>query len=373
MQVAEIAGAERHLLELLPSLLDRGWQIRFWGFTIHERSSFADALAAAGIPTHVERVARLRSLRVAAALRREIAATSPSIVHSHLFYADVQTQIALLGRRTPSVRTIHVTPPTVGVGIARWPFTIAGFLADKTIAVSGFAADEARRLHLSPSSRILAIPHGIRADRWCTTEAERERSREALGVSDHQIVVVCTSRLFAGKGHGTLIRAVAQARNEKIVLVIAGDGPERSALEALARRELPERSYRFCAFVSDVRELLAGSDIFVLPTDRTLGEAFGVSLLEAMAAGLPAVVSDLPALREVVGGSGSALMAEPDDASAFASRLTTLAEDPELRRRMGAIAATRARTLYGHDAMVAATENLYRDLLGHAASRAGSG
>jgi L-malate glycosyltransferase len=116
-------------------------------------------------------------------------------------------------------------------------------------------------------------------------------------------------------------------------------------------------------FVRDVRALFAASDIVVFPTMPALSEGFGLAALEAGAAGLPVVASNVGALPEVVIHLRTGIVIPPGDRDALADALVRLSRDPCLRRYLGHTGANRARTLFGIDAMVARTLEVYREVL----------
>jgi glycosyltransferase involved in cell wall biosynthesis len=366
MQSAGIGGAERHLLALLPALRARGWDARFWGFMTAGRSVFADALAAKGVPVDVVHAGRNRSLRVTRALRRRIKTLRPQIVHSHLFYGDVQAQLAVLGQSVRSVRTIHVGPEFIPAGLPRRAYGWAGSRADRTITVSDHMAALAPQLGFSPADRVRVVRYGIDPSSWAPTPQERRRARSELSVRDTDVVVACTSRLIAGKGQDTLIRAFAIARrtHPELHLVIAGTGPEEDRLHALAHELLPDGSFRFTGFLPDARGVVWASDIFVLPTHEDLGEGFGIAALEAAAADVPVIASDHAPLRELFASGQTGLIVRPGDADDLAKSLLALAGDPALRERLASAAVERVRAGFTETAMVDATESVYRELLG---------
>jgi glycosyltransferase involved in cell wall biosynthesis len=367
MQSAGIGGAERHLLAILPALRALGWDMRFWGFTTAGGSEFANALAAAGIPVDLVHVGRMRSLRVTRELRRRVRALGPRIVHSHLFYADVHTQLALLGTGVRSVRTIHVGPEFIPAGLPRRVYGWAGSRADRTITVSEHMARLAPQLGFAPAERLRVVRYGIDPVAWGPTDDARASARGEFGVRDTDVVVACTSRLIAGKGQDTLIRAfeVARRSNTNMHLLVAGTGPEEERLRQLARDLLPPGSYRFTGFVPDVRRVVWASDIFVLPTHAELGEGFGIAALEAAAGHVAIIASDHAPLRELIEPETTGVIVAPGVTDELARALTHLANDDGLRARLADAATERVCAGFTHASTVAATDAVYRELVEH--------
>jgi glycosyltransferase involved in cell wall biosynthesis len=350
---------------MLPALRRLGWDARFWGFLTSDHSSFAAALQEAGVPVSLTRVPTLRSPLVIRSLRSEIRHVSADIVHTHLFYGDVHGQLAQLGTRAQSVRTIHGGPSTIGRRASRWAFAMAGLLADRTIAVSQSIADMVSKMRFAPPSRIRVVRHGINVSAWASTQNRRTEARRRLGLGFDDLLISCTSRLIEGKGQDTLIHALAVAlrSDPRLTLVVAGTGPDEDRLHLLAREMLPASSYRFVGFKHDLRPVLWASDIYVLPTHRNLDEAFGLTALEAMASGVPVIASDLPALRELVGPTPAGKLVAPGDVRALSDALERLASSATERSRLSLASAERA-SRFTTERMVQETLGVYRELLG---------
>jgi len=143
-------------------------------------------------------------------------------------------------------------------------------------------------------------------------------------------------RLAAVKGLPVLFEAIAQIRNDRpdILLTIAGDGPDRAALETTARSLGIAENLRFLGYQSQtqVRQLLAETDVFVM---SSFAEGVPVVLMEAMAAGVPVVATRIAGIPELVEDGVSGFLVPPGDAQSLAERIGALLEDDELRNRFG--------------------------------------
>jgi glycosyltransferase involved in cell wall biosynthesis len=170
---------------------------------------------------------------------------------------------------------------------------------------------------------------------------------------------VIVARLDRLKGHDVLLKALAWMK-EDAELLIVGDGPERGALEVLAAELGVQDRVRFAGFRKDVPDLLAASDFFVLPS-RT--EGLPLSVLEAMAHGLPSIATPVGGVPEALNGEECGILVPVDDVHRLAAVMGTLVGDPQLRRRLGAAAETRVRKHFSFAAMTDAYDSLYRRLL----------
>jgi glycosyltransferase involved in cell wall biosynthesis len=174
-------------------------------------------------------------------------------------------------------------------------------------------------------------------------------------------VIGTIAGLRAVKNLPRLVRAFAAMNMKNARLVIVGEGPESEAIVAEARRCGVADRLVLPGFLADAALYAARFDIFALSSDS---EQFPISLVEAMAAGLPAVataVGDVPAM---VSADNRPLIVSPTDEAAFAAALDTLVERPDLRRSIGRANRERAAAEYDEQAMIARYARLYGEALG---------
>ena len=183
---------------------------------------------------------------------------------------------------------------------------------------------------------------------------------------DRLSVIGCVAVLQERKGHRFLLEAVAllKARGVKLRCLLAGEGPERQALEELTARLGLEREVNFLGFVADTPAFLAGIDIFVLPS---LYEGLGVAALEAMAAGKPVVASRAGGLVEAICDGITGLLVPPGDGPALGEAVARLIENHALALALGQRAALRVREDFTLEQMAARNEDYYYELLGSGA------
>jgi glycosyltransferase involved in cell wall biosynthesis len=143
------------------------------------------------------------------------------------------------------------------------------------------------------------------------------------------------------------------------VLLVAGDGPTRVAVEAQAARTCPEGSIRFLGARQDADALLAAADVVVLSTDW---EGMPISLLEAMSAGVPVVATAVGGIVETLGPA--ARLVEPGSTASLATALTELLTDPEARRARGVRGRDLVATRFPVDRMVDGHDAVIREALG---------
>jgi glycosyltransferase involved in cell wall biosynthesis len=182
-----------------------------------------------------------------------------------------------------------------------------------------------------------------------------------LGAADDDVLLGYVGRLVPIKRVDVIIRAVAELSRCDIDLKVAivGDGMSREGLERLAAGlEVADR-ITFTGYVRDIRSILAACDIAILSSDN---EGTPVSLIEAAAAGVPAVSTAVGGVPEVV-GSQTGILVPRGDAHAFAAAVAQLATNPDLRARMAHHARAHATSRFRAERLTSDMESLYQELL----------
>ena len=210
---------------------------------------------------------------------------------------------------------------------------------------------------VASARRVAVIPFGVPIDRYRTLDAPRRARAEAMAASTPGPRVLFVGRLVYYKGVDVLLRAMTRSPG---TLVLVGEGPLEGELRALADGLGLRERVVFAGRVpdEDLPAYYRTADVFVLPSvART--EAFGVVQVEAMAAGLPVVSTNLPTGVPWVNQDGvSGLVVPPSDPRALGDAIASLLNDEGLRRRLGQNAAARAEAKFSRDRMVASFRNV---------------
>ena len=207
--------------------------------------------------------------------------------------------------------------------------------------------------------KVERIPNGIALDRFgraCAADAIPGLERRP-----DEIVIGTVAGLRAVKNLPRLVRAVAAMGNRNIRLVIVGEGPATEQIASEARRCGIAQRLIMPGFLADPASFLGLMDIFALSSDS---EQFPVSLIEAMAAGLPAVTTAVGDIISIVSADNRPLIVAPEDEAAFAAALDTLAQRPDLRRSIGRANCEKARAEFDESEMIARYARLYGEAVG---------
>jgi len=217
---------------------------------------------------------------------------------------------------------------------------------DSEIAVSEFVRGVlVRRRHVEP---LLCIENGVDLERFRPASVDPARAR-----SD-ELVVGCAARLVPGKGVADLLRGLALVPgSERVVVQVAGEGPERPALEALAAALGLDERARFLGYVPDMPAFWRSCDVASVPT-RELVESFSIAAVEAMACAIPVIASRRGALPDVVVDGVTGTLVDAGDVDGLGAAIGAYASDPALRQAHGAAARERCEELYGIERTAAA-------------------
>jgi len=301
---------------------------------------------------------------IGARIAQLAAAHQATVIHSHHYSPFVYGRIAsLLNRRLSHVFTEHGrlsdAPPTAKRRIANAVLT----------RFSGpvFAVSAALRAHMIdegfPAASVGVIHNGIDPGH-CPAAAERRTARLLLGVETDAFLIGTAARLDPVKDLPTLLAALAQARSRgaALKLVIIGDGDERAGLEAIVRERQLQGVVQILGYRADVRRLLPALDLYV---NSSISEGISLTILEAMAAGLPVVATSVGGTPEVVVHDVTGLLVAARSPDAMANAMVELAESPERRRAFATAGRSRVEASFTIDRMVADYAREYHRLERH--------
>jgi glycosyltransferase involved in cell wall biosynthesis len=359
-----IGGMERCAINLSKAFTARGWSVRSvfletprtadllaWG-RLHGFAAESSAALLSYYDPHT--IAKML------ALRRLVAESRADIVHLHggsnfLSLKDVLA-LRLSGRRA-CVASIHSAEPWhSGNARERRKTRLAAAMCDALIVHS----DAARAVLLGagvPARKVHLAPLGVDLP---SRMPSRDAARARLGIPASSFVVTTNTRLVPHKGVADLIEAVVRTHDPQrsVVLQIAGDGPERMALEALAVKRLPGRA-RFLGHVADHADLYAASDLFAMPT-HDARESFGIVFVEAALHGVPSIGTRVGGIPEAIVDGVTGLLVPPRAPEKLAAAIDRLRSDAALRARLGLAASDRARERFTVDRMTDRYEEIYR-------------
>lgn len=357
----DTGGAKTHVHSLLQNL-SRGMDITLVCF---RDGPFAREAAELGIETRVCSGGFFSALRE---VRRMIAEEGFELVHTHGSRANLAGAILRSTCGRPVVSTIHsdYRLDYMGRPLAAATYGVLNVLALRRIKYHVGVSDAMRDLLISrrfPRETTFAIYNGLDFSR----EPKRHDraafcARVGANVAPGDIVVGAAARLDPVKDLATLVRGFAAARegHPELKLIIAGEGPERPALEALAEELGVRGAVTLAGWLDDMEEFYSALDINTL---SSLSETFPYALTEGAAYRLPTVASAVGGIPRLIEDGKTGFLFAPGDWEKLGARLAQLASDPGLRERLGAAVHERAAREFSVEATCREQRAVYEEIL----------
>jgi glycosyltransferase involved in cell wall biosynthesis len=311
------------------------------------------------------------TLVAAARVARLVRRRAVDVVHVHSGPDRKVGQLAALATGVPVVGHLHAPWPhlapmcgdDVGSLTRGWSHSKAALrrrVERRTCARYIAVGDEVACFHRGlVDGGIVTVPNGVDLRRFTVPTASARRSARAdLGLGADSRVIVSVGRLVDGKGHADLVRALSWLPGVHLVLV--GDGARRAAIEHHASALGVGDRLLMVGHQPDVRPLLGLADAFVLASST---EGLPMSVLEAMATGLPVVAYDIDALRSIVTEGATGHLVPHGDEQALASSLERLLDEPERRASMAVAARSEVEHRYDARLMTRSVESVYEAVL----------
>ena len=326
-------------------------------------NNWITAARAQGVDIHVIDELFRFDTKVIAELRRIVAEQSPDIIQTHGVKSHFLIKLAGLGKRYPWIAYHHGYTTTNlkmrgynklnlwTLPSATRVITVCRAFANQ-LSLAGVRADRINVCHNS-----VVVPRNISRD-------EQKDLRRQLGIIDAELVVLSVGRLSKEKGHHDLVSAIALLRQAdpelNFKLVIVGEGPERPQLEKAIQANGLDDFVTFAGQIHDVAPYYAIADTLALPSHS---EGSPNVVLEAMAAQVPIVATDVGGVPEIATDEEHALLVPARNPKSFAEALHRLLTTPALARKLSVNARARAEKDFSREAYARSLIGIYRELL----------
>ncbi|MFT6556361.1 glycosyltransferase [Sneathiella sp.] len=367
----DIGGVPDHIMTLLDGMSD-GMNVTLITDSLHPEHQ--NAIEAKGIKIIFLPMSRLLDIRAdikaLRQLRHILKEGGFDILHTHMSKAALLGAIiGTLSRDLIVVNTAHnlgfIAMPQRWKKLVFWAYDkiISALGIDATITVSQRVADAVIHAGILPRNRVFVIPNGIRLQSFSSRAAEDSSFRqEIIGNEGSGKIIICVARLVWFKGIETLIDAFALvAKNHPDAhLAVVGSGELEESLRAQTRQLSLEKHVHFCGERRDVPALLTASDLFVL---SSVSEGLPISLLEAMAARLPIVATDVGGVSEMIIAGKTGRIVPAAEPHSLAQHISDLLANPDLCHQYGEAGFDLLNEKFSQQAMVAQTEILYQNLV----------
>jgi len=292
-------------------------------------------------------------------LHRVLTEYQPDVVHTHLQVLRYALPTMLLLGNAKLLHTVHnlaereIEPPARVVHRYAFSHGVIPIAVGEEVAVS------MKRLYGIAQCKVIA--NCIPTSTYASPGVSRRQWRAQEGFAEDDVLFVCVARFARQKNHALLVKAFAQvcARHPNARLLLVGDGVLRNDLETQVNGIGLASRVRFLGLRADIPEVLAACDVFVLSSEF---EGNPLSVLEAMAAGLPTISTAVGGVPSLLEKGTSGILVHSGDAEGFSKAMESLLLNGNLRQSMGVAAARRARERFDVANMVRAYEAVYESL-----------
>lgn len=331
--------------------------------TMHGRGIYWHRLAQAGVKVHSLSPHKFLPAYLASIPWR-IFADRPDILHCHLIPSNIIAKPlgALLG--VPVIINHDHTNDTrradsrLLLGLDRFSNRFASHI----VAVSASCRDFLITRESIPPQDVTLVPNAIDLRRFSPGVLQRDEVRAQLGLPAGSRIVAGVGRLNPQKNFALFLDIAAQLapRFPDLHFLLAGDGPEEKMLREKAAALGIAHRVLFSGYVADTRQVYLAADVLLMPSRY---EGLPMTLLEAMAMGLPVVASKLDGIAEVIGDGDEGFLVSPQDAALFVERTAALLADAELASRIAKNARAKIEARFSVERMSSAVEDIYNRFL----------
>jgi glycosyltransferase involved in cell wall biosynthesis len=357
-----IAGAERHLITMLPELDRQSFDICVIILTEPKKpvDQLLITLQQTGIKSERMIINGHADLYLVFRLARRLRDLDPCVVHTHLLHADLYGTVAARMAGIPAIiSSRHNDDPFR----ARWPLSflirIINRYTNRFIAISERVRAFTVKTEKVPVSVVDTVYYGLAVD----TEYNRHviDARDEFGLLKGPLLV-CAARLTEQKGHKWLLRAFRSVVDQlpETSLLLLGDGPLREHLEDTVVNLDLVKNVRFAGWRTDVMSILPSTDLFVLASEW---EGFGLAILEAMSFSLPIIATKVGGIPEVVLDGETGWLVKARDSDALAGSILAAVSSPHKMLQCGQRGRLRVQDTFSVQKMIFDTEKIYNLLL----------
>jgi len=283
------------------------------------------------------------------------------VLHSHLFGPITGSCFATLLARIPHLGTIHDTYTIEEKRNRAYLLRLASIIGTKLVTVSEDMRDylcNSIRYKKFSKNDFNVVLNGVDLNTY--SQLRDDKLRSDLQLSSTDIVFICVGRLAKIKRHDILIKAFSKLHSKnKVKLLIVGDGPDRDRIEKLIIKLGLNKQVRMLGFRSDIPKLLALSDCFVLSSQS---EGLSYSIAEAMASGLPLVVTDVGGNKELVVNEQCGYLVPPNEPDLFAEKMQQIIDDDSKRKEFSLKAKKIAQEKFSINTMINKYIDIYRKM-----------
>jgi glycosyltransferase involved in cell wall biosynthesis len=372
-----VGGAEALVVPFARKLDKQRFQLTVCALSTISGNPIEQRLQADGTRVITLGASDLRDRKAFRRLKELVTAEGIDLIHAHLTYSAIWSAFLSRATKIPSVVSLHVAPEATRALQTTWRQKLLTSVRDRLMRFVTrrwssrviMVSEALREIYAGGGgmarSSIRVVRNGIELERF---KRDRDETRSRLS-RDFEIptgtpIVIAVSVLREGKGIEVLIEAAQRVQGA--IFLIVGDGPKADEWRELTKEYGVTDRIRWAGYRTDVDNFLAGCDVFAHPS---LSDAFPTVLLEAMAAGLPVVASDVGGIPEIVEPGETGVLVPAGDASRLAAAIQDLLSDRRRARDMGDRGRLVAEQKFSTEAWIDRLVAVYAEVLAEEESR----
>jgi glycosyltransferase involved in cell wall biosynthesis len=363
MSSMPMRGMERNVVAVLPYLKAQGLDIRFCTLSTRRDSALVQDFEKTGVERFDLGAKRLLDRQAWKKFAKMLKQEKIDIIHAQDQDTILMAGFAHWRLKAKTVMSRHVLVELAG----NWRRKMRRDLVlntarrrmDKVVAVSEAVRQDFANLANVPLDKIITIYNGLDVDKF-DIRSRRQEKRLEMGWADNEQIVIMVAALTEGKGHDLLIKAIPQVKAAvpNVRIMLAGKGSQTDSIKALAEPYMD--MVEFLGERNDIPELLVASDVLV---QTSWAEALPTALMEAGAASLPVVATDVGGSAEIVVNCETGYIVPKGDADAIAQRLADVLNQPDSAALMGQKARQRIVDQFSLEQQAKQTIALYERII----------
>ncbi|MCC4722358.1 glycosyltransferase family 4 protein [Salinicoccus sp. RF5] len=280
---------------------------------------------------------KLNNIKTYHNLKKIINSNDYDIIHCHTPMGGVLTRLAAQNarkRNTEVIYTAHGFHFFKGSSIINWLtyYPVEFWLSRYTDLLITINKEDFKTSRKFKAKKIEYIPGvGIDTTEFKKKSIDEKKKRKEININENQFMILSVGELNKNKNHEVIIRAIATLNNNNIVYVLCGEGPKEKELRDLAEHLGISKNVIFLGFRNDIPELCKIANLFAFPSYR---EGLSLSLMEAMASGLPVICSDIRGNKDLINDGINGYLSNPRDVNGFANSIDKIMNNKVISKSM---------------------------------------
>ena len=350
-----LGGTEKHVIALASGLRDRGYETGI--VCLFEEGALAGEVRSQGIPLICLNIPPRWGLRTMTALFRFVRSTPIDILHTYLFGFHLFAGLPARLLKVPVILSSRREIADWKKGRHRLVENWGNRFVDRVICCSEAARRWTMQTEKIRPVKLATIYNGVDTQR-CKASREKSAVRSSLEIPPNAPLIGTVANFSPAKGYPTLLAAAGEILKQcpSAYFLFVGAGPLQKEMQEKASKLQGHDHIVFTGFRSDIPDLIAAMDIFVL---ASITEGFPNAILEAMAMGKPVVATRVGGIPEILQSGEEGVLVPPQDSAALAQAILFLLHDPKNASRLGARAAEKVRRDFTLVRMIDLHESLY--------------